>query len=793
MLGTTISHYKVLDRLGSGGMGVVYRAEDVRLGREVALKTLPPEVAKDPQMVERLVREARSASSLNHPNICTIHEIDEADGQHFITMELLQGQTLRERISEGPIQTNELVRIGIQVADALDAAHKKGIVHRDIKPANVFLTSRGIAKVLDFGLAKREGKQQHKSVAADGGVTAAGITAAGITAVGMAAAPLTSSGQTVGTVAYMSPEQARGQNLDARSDLFSLGVVLYEMATGTLPFTGRTSALVFDAILNREAVPLSEYSLGLPPAFGNIVSKLLEKDCRLRYQSASDVVADLRRLQRDSSSAKTAPATAPSGRKAGKIIDSLAVLPFLNATGNPEFDYLGDSIAEGALDALSHVNRLRVVPRNKAFRHRDYGDDPQSVGRKLEVRAVLTGRLTERNGMLSIRAELNDVAKDTQLWGGQFSCSPSDVGDVHEEIAQGVILKLRAPSSGVVKKPGRKRTPAPSHPVQPPQNAAYELFVRGNERAIEWTPQGLHSALDLYQQSIDSDPQYAPAYACMAIGLAMMTVVDRVNTPEVLTHARACAQQAIDLDDSIAESHAALSLADTFCNFDLARGLWEAERAMEMNPHSALARYAYAQTFAACERLEEAAEQARSGCEIDPLMAPINFCYGQVLYYQRQWKEAAEQLLRTLELNPNFLKAGITRALALARAGRIQEAQAQVNELGRRQADPILEFLRAYIAAVAGERENAGNILLHLDPTSVADGAYLAAITFAALGDLDSGFAELEHARDAGFAVLATAAVDPALDPFRYDRRWLPFLRNMEALAEAIREIPGTD
>jgi serine/threonine protein kinase/tetratricopeptide (TPR) repeat protein len=794
MLGTTISHYKVLDRLGSGGMGVVYRAEDVRLGREVALKTLPPEVAKDPQMVERLVREARSASSLNHPNICTIHEIDEADGQHFITMELLQGQTLRDRISEGPIQTNELIRIGIQVADALDAAHKKGIVHRDIKPANVFLTSLGVAKVLDFGLAK-QGKQQEKnSFAAGAGATAAGVTAAGITAVGLLAAPspLTSSGQTVGTVAYMSPEQARGQNIDARSDLFSLGVVLYEMATGTLPFTGRTSALVFDAILNREAVPLSEYSLGVPPAFGNIVSKLLEKDCRLRYQSASDVVADLRRLQRDSSSAKTAPATAPSSRKAGKLIDSLAVLPFLNVTGNPEFDYLGDAIAEGALDALSHVNRLRVAPRNKAFRHRDYGDDPQSVGRKLEVRAVLSGRLSVRNGMLSIRAELIDVAKDTQLWGGQFTCSPDQIGDIPEGIAQGVIQKLRAPSSGVTKKVARKRTPASPQPAAPLQSAAYELFVRGNERAIEWTPQGLHSALDLYQQSIDSDPQYAPAYACMAIGLAMLTVVDRVNASEILVHARACARQAVDLDDSIAESHAALSLADTCCDYDLPRALWEAERAMEMNPHSALSRYAYAQALAAGERLEEAAEQARAGCEIDPLMAPINFCYGQMLYYQRRWQEAAEQLQRTLELNPNFLRAGVVRVMALARANRISEAQAQITELGRKQSDPIFEFLQAYLAAVAGERENAESLLLHLDPATVPDGDYFAAAIFGALGELDSGFAELERARDAGFAVLATAAVDPVLDPFRSDRRWLPFLRNMEALAEAIRDMPGT-
>lgn len=800
MLGTTISHYRVLDKLGSGGMGVVYRAEDTRLGREVALKTLPPDVAKDPQMVERLVREARSASSLNHPNICTIHEVDEADGHHFITMELLQGQNLRERISEGPIPTNDLIRIGIQVADALDAAHKKGIVHRDIKPANVFLTSRGEAKVLDFGLAKAEGQQQQKAAVAagtDDGATAAGVTAAGVTAVGVnvARTHLTSSGQTVGTVAYMSPEQARGQKLDARSDLFSLGVVLYEMSTGTLPFTGRTTALVFDSILNRDPVPLANFNSGVPPAFSNVVSKLLEKDCRLRYQSASDVVADLRRLQRDTSSAKTALAAVPSPRKAGKTIDSLAVLPFANATGNPEFDYLGDAIAEGALDALSHVSRLRVVPRNKAFRHRDYGDDPQAVGRKLEVRAVLSGQLTVRNGMLSVRAELIDVAKDTQLWGGQFNCNPQNAEELSDEIAQGVIQKLRAPSSDMNKKAGRKRpaVAVPVQPVQQMQSPADEFFARGNERAIEWTASGLQSALDFYQQAIDTDPQYAPAYACMAIGLAILTVVGRVNTTDALAHAKTCARHAIELENSLSEAHAALSLTELFLDFNLPGALWEAEQAMDLNPHSAVARYAYAQTLAACERLDEAAEHAKAGCEIDPLMAPINFCYGRILYYQKRWDEAEAQLQRTLELNPNFLMAGATRAMALASGGRVPEAHAQLEELSRKQPDPMWDLLHAYVAAAAGEHEAVENILAQMDPSTVIDGHYFAATIYGALGEFDRGISELERACDAGFAMLATAAVNPALDPFRSDPRWTRFLRSMEALAESIRDLPAIE
>ena len=775
MLGTTISHYRVLDKLGSGGMGVVYRAEDTRLGREVALKCLPPEVASDPQMVQRFVREAQSASSLNHPNICTIHEVDQADGHHFITMELLDGQTLRERIGEGHIPTEELIRIGVQVADALDAAHKKGIIHRDIKPANVFLTRRGEAKVLDFGLAKLETPKL--------AVTAAGITAA------PAGNPdlLTSPGQTVGTIAYMSPEQARGQKLDVRSDLFSLGVVLYEMAAGELPFNGNTTALIFDAILNREAVPLSRYNTGLPTAFSNIVSKLLEKDCRLRYQSASDVVADLHRLQRDGSPVKTVHAASATARKAGKTIDSLAVLPFANETANPQLDYLGDVIAEGVIDGISHLPKLRVVPRSKAFRHRDQSDDLHAVGLALDVRAVLTGRISRRDDLLSIRAEMIDVAKDTQLWGAQFSCSVKDVANVHEEIARRVGERLRAPSSAGSKKAARKTSP------EPVRNETDELFMRGNDQAIQWTPDGLQRGIELYQQAIETNPRYAPAYACMAIAYTMLTVVDRVDTVQAFGEAKTCARQAIELDGGLSEAHAALSLAEAFCDYNLAEALWQGERALELNPDSAIARYAYAQTLSACGRLDEALEQAREGCAIDPLMAPINYCHGLILYYQHRWDEADAQLQRTLEVAPNFLTAQAVRGIVLARSGRFSEAMAQIHELLNKEPDATWELLLAYVSALAGEHEEAESILAQLDSTTLADGAYLAATIYGALGKLDHGFAELERARDLGFAVLATAAVNPSLDPFRSDPRWGPFLRSVEDLAQAIRELQGTD
>jgi len=407
------------------------------------------------------------------------------------------------------------------------------------------------------------------------------------------------------------------------------------------------------------------------------------------------------------------------------------------------------------------------------------------VGRELSVRAVLTGRVTGAGDLLSIRAEVIDVAKDTQFWGSQFSCTINQAGEIHEEIARQVGDRLRAPSSSGNRKASPKASPARVHT----HKTADDLFASANENTILWTPEALQRGIELYRQATDANPKFAPAYACMAIAQAMLPVVGRVDIAQTLTEARASARRAIELDQTISEAYAAVSLAELFCDFNLGEAIWQAERALELNPDSALARYAYALTLAACNRLDEAAQHAREGCAIDPLMAPINYCYALLLYFQERWDEADAQLQRTLDLNPTFHQARAVHAMVLARLGSFSEAKQQVEEILAQEPAQAWELLLAYITALAGDSAQAMEIISQFDAASTPESSYYAATIYGALGELDNGFAELERTRDFGFAMLAFAALDPALAPFRSEPRWQPFLRGVEELAQVIREL----
>ncbi len=497
-IGQTVSHYTITRKLGSGGMGVVYEAEDTSLGRRVALKFLPQAMAQDSQLLERFQREARAASALNHPNICTVHAIEQYERQHFIVMELLEGQTLGQMLGRQPFEINELLTLAIQITDALESAHAKGIVHRDIKPANIFVSQRGQAKILDFGLAKMEANRSVGGSAPSQADTM------------FAGEELTSPGSTVGTVSYMSPEQARGQLVDARTDLFSFGTVLYQMATGVLPFQGDTSAVVFDAILNRDPVPISKVTPSIPPEFGRLVSKAMEKDRNLRCQTATELKTDLARLKRDldSGNKNVADDGESSSATAKQAPKSIAVLYFENLSGIKEDEYFRDGITEDIITELSKIKVLNTFSRPTVLAYRDKQVTPAQIGQQLKAAYVLAGSLRRAGNRLRINAQLVDTHTDFPLWSERYDREMKDVFEVQDEIARKIAEALRITLTP------QEREAIAAKPTESLQ--AYDLYLRGKSYARRLTRQDLEFSLRMFENAVEIDPNFALAYAAIA-------------------------------------------------------------------------------------------------------------------------------------------------------------------------------------------------------------------------------------------------------------------------------------
>jgi len=786
MIGRTISHYRIVSKLGSGGMGVVYKAEDTELHRFVALKVLPDDIANNWIAVERLRREALAGSAHNHPNICTIYEIGEHGGQRFIVMEYLDGVTLQQRIGKGPLDLETILSIGTQICEALNAAHAKGVMHRDIKPSNIVVAKHGHAKLLDFGLAKPTRTAPRVLTPASGSAESTGVISTGA---------LTHPGTIQGTLDYMSPEQVRGDELDGRSDLFSFGVVLYEMATGTAPFRGKTSGVTIDSILNRTPVSPSRLNPDLPAGLERIIDKALEKDCAVRYQHAGDILADLKRLQRQTDSVGTAAAPAASPRKrkirvhwiaaallalgllaTGGLgfkrsaeIPSIAVLPFAYAAGNANSDYLTEGMTGSLIDSLVHVPELKVKSLQSVFRYKGTDLDVRNAGRELGVSAVVTGRVVTRGDRIDVRVEMINVRDNTAVWGQHYSRGSADIISLQQEIAGDVAAKVRSSLSDSQREQITR---------QATQNRdAFDLYLKGRYHWNQRTASEIQSSISYFNQAIADDPNFALAYSGLADAYSVFVSYGG-NPAETYPKSEAAARKALELDASLAHPHAILGSKKIEYDWDFAAGEGEYKKAIALDPNDVAAHRWYAQDLSRIGgREREAISEANRAFELDPLSPLTAVTRGTVLYAARRYDEALTVCQKLAKASPTFAGAHLCLAQAYWGKGMYSKVIEEFRLYGHLSVDQNELDLSSAMAkgyresGWTGAMSKALEIRLTQRQKSYSS-PYEIATLYANRGDTNSAFRWLDMAyqeRDLGLLSLRT---DFLLDGLRSDRRF---------------------
>ena len=673
MTGQTISHYKILSKLGEGGMGVVYKAQDLKLQRLVALKFLPSSLLGDEEAKARFLREARAAAALQHPNICTVHEIDEVDGRTFIAMAYLEGDELTKSIEKGPLGVERLLEIAIQLGRGLQEAHGKGVVHRDIKPANIMDTTSGQAVLMDFGLAQ----------------------------LASAASKLTREGTTVGTPAYMSPEQTTGEKLDHRTDIWALGVVLYEMATGQVPFQGHYEQAILYSILNEPPEPITAVRTGVPPELERIVNKCLAKRAEERYQTVSDLLADLSALKRATESGVGKRPS--SGAKDTQ--PSIAVLPFVNRNRDEESEYFSDGLTDELIAALAQVEGLRVVGRASAFQFKGKAGNLEEINRSLRVSCVVDGTVRRAGQRVRVTAQLVNVADGYQIWSQTFDRVIEDIFDVQEEIAQGIVRSLKGKLVHARPEPIVKQT------TENPR--AYDLYLRGMYHLHNrYDRQGFETAIDHFERACGLDPSFADASAALASALTSFATIGWLAPKETIPRAKSEVTKVIAINDEIPAAHAVLGKILNLYDWDWTGAEREYRRAIDLNPSDAAAHFLYSFYLVHRGRFEEAIAEVQTALRLDPLWSLAQSHLALALFFARRYGECIEQCDEVLELYPDHIVTHWYLGLARSCSG---DLEGGIDTLERGLAidpsNPLMRGLLGWAAGGAGRTNRAQQLL----------------------------------------------------------------------------------